>query len=565
MSEAPDGNLEYSQDIVSHVDLKRGLQTTQNGSRRAGNSFRVNNDKPANYKGTGRAGSRSPHKRQRSSGVERMETVRDELEKTPTKRRSPETPKRRGRPKKVKLELEDELEDDEEHSAVPKIEDTDFKLDESPVKTPRVFASPSKSPSKPILTQSPFKITLNKNFVPTRLPTENDYQAPPERHLTYFFDGFEGYIDQKKPIRKSKKSTHSMAMAPMVTRQQYSLITSVLNSVLHRSRKAKLREIQETMFPQFWFELTQGFSLLFYGVGSKKQLLEDFALKFLSRKLALQLPEVQESSANSTFEGVPCVIVNGYNPTCNYRDVFHSISQIMLPQELSKTETKYWSNHVELQMNKMIEVYQDMPLDVRLILLVHNIDGPALRKDVFQNILSFVSRVRQIALVASADHIHAPLLWDHVRTQNYNFVFHDVTNYENYAIETSFGDAMKIGRSDQGTGAEGARYVLESLTVNSKRMFKLLIENQLASMKSHKKTQATTRGSNPHGIEFKQFYHMCAAEFIASNEISLRTMLREFIEHKMTVISKDRSGVESIYVPYTFAEMEALLRDVLDL
>lgn len=424
------------------------------------------------------------------------------------------------------------------------------------------FTSPTKSPTK-TLTTSPFKITLNKDFVPTPIPMEGEYQPPEEKHLTYFFDGFEGYIDQKKPIRSSKRSTNSMAMAPQLTREEFSIISNTLNGYLHKSTKMKLLQLQEQMFPQYWFELTQGFSLLFYGIGSKRDFLEQFAFEFLSPRLAI---EYQHDDADyDEIEGVPCVVINGYNPTCNYRDAFRSITQIMLPEELSKSETKYWGNHVELQINKMIDIYRDEPPHIKLILLVHNLDGPSVRKDAFQNMLSLLSKVKQISLIASTDHIYAPLLWDHVRAQNFNFVYHDITNYESYTVESSFSDVMKLGRSDASTGAEGAKYVLESLTNNSKRMYKLLMETQLNNMdqSSNGKVVSTKRGSYHFGVEFKQFYHMCAAEFIASNELSLRSMLGEFIEHKMASISKDRAGAETVYVPYSYGEMQKLVKDVL--
>ncbi|SCW01664.1 LAFE_0E04588g1_1 [Lachancea fermentati] len=559
--------MSHINDIVSHEDIKsfNSPKKTDTGilpslwsllSRRT--------------RGSGRAGSMSPAKKKSQTmsspmhipSVPVMEPVKrsrteDSFENSVQVEQTPK--KKRGRPKKPKLEEPTEA--------------GFVTASSSPMKSHHVFSSPAKSPVKPVLTQSPLKITLNKDFIPTPIPAEGEYNPPQEKHLTYFFDGFEGYIDQKKPIRSHKKSTNSMAMAPQVTREQFSLISSVLNGFLHRSSKAELHKIQLQMFPQYWFEVTQGFSLLFYGIGSKRQFLEQFVLEYLSPRLALA-PEThlelsnqyeEEEDSDGEIEGVPCVVINGYNPTCSYRDVFHSISKIMLPEELSKSETKYWGNHVELQINKMIEVYRDTPSNVKLILLVHNLDGPMLRKDPFQNMLSSLARVRQIALVASTDHIYAPLLWDHVRTQNFNFVFHDITNYENYSVESSFNDIMKLGRNDSSTGAEGARYVLDSLTTNSKRMYRLLIDTQLNNMDSQGKITATKRGSHLFGIEFKQFYHMCAAEFIASNEISLRSMLGEFIEHKMAAISKDRTGAETVYVPYSYAEMQTLLRDVLDL
>lgn len=631
--------MSSAEDIVSHEDIQVSGAQSEAQKRLLPIIWRFVGRRARR---SGRAGPASPAKRRTSSPVKpEMTPGPQDLESSPTRKRqgdpektpmaepepsplksdtdpslamAPESPtkrpSKRGRPRKVKTEpteniddyapasrsqsplrprklMRDELGPDQEG------EPGFVTANSSPIKSSHVFSSPAKSPTKPVLKQSPFKIQLNRHFVPTPIPQEGEYKAPKEKHLTYFFDGFEGYIDQKKPLRSHQKSTNTMAMAPQVTREEFSLISNTLNSLLHRSSKEALRQVQRQMFPQYWFELAQGFSLLFYGVGSKRSFLEEFVIDYLSPRLtlsdALNFGSMEEKADHTDrkgeinfngedgdnsegdnaddegdIDGVPCVVINGYNPTCSYRDAFHSISQVMLQEELGKSETKYWGNHVELQINKMIEVYRDSPPLIKLVVLVHNLDGPMVRKAPFQNMLSSLARVRQIALVASTDHVYAPLLWDHVRAQNFNFIFHDITNYQGYAVESSFSDIMQLGKSSGTTGAEGARYVLESLTSNSKRMYKLLIETQLANMESQGKDSANKRGSHAFGIEFKQFYHLCAAEFIASNEVSLRSMLSEFIEHKMAAMSKDRSGAETLYVPYVYSEMQTLLKDILN-
>ncbi|CUS21568.1 LAQU0S03e05534g1_1 [Lachancea quebecensis] len=626
-----------AEDIVSHEDIRVSGAQSEAQQRLLPMIWRFVGRRARR---TGRAGPTSPAKRRMGSPVKAEEAPDfHDLESSPSRKRQrdsaatpmvkpepsppktvseppsafvPESPtkrpSKRGRPRKVKAEPTENLDDYAPASRSPSpLRPRKLMRDElgpeqegepgfvtansSPVKSSHVFSSPAKSPTKPVLKQSPFKIQLNRHFVPTPIPQEGEYKPPKEKHLTYFFDGFEGYIDQKKPLRSHQKSTNTMAMAPQVTREEFSLISNTLNSLLHRASKEALQQVQRQMFPQYWFELAQGFSLLFYGVGSKRSFLEEFTIDYLSPRLTLSdalnfgsmeekpdrvggkdecdsndesVDNDEEDDDEEEINGVPCVVINGYNPTCSYRDAFHSISQVMLQEELGKSETKYWGNHVELQINKMIEVYRDSPPLIKLVVLVHNLDGPMVRKAPFQNMLSSLARIRQIALIASTDHVYAPLLWDHVRAQNFNFIFHDITNYQGYAVESSFSDIMQLGKSSGTTGAEGARYVLDSLTSNSKRMYKLLIETQLANMESQGKASANKRGSHAFGIEFKQFYHLCAAEFIASNEVSLRSMLGEFIEHKMAAMSKDRSGAETLYVPYVYSEMQTLLKDVLN-
>lgn len=419
-------------------------------------------------------------------------------------------------------------------------------------------------------TTSSESLKLSRNFIPTPLPTSKEhYRAISEKSVNSFFDTFEGYFDQKKPIRGSQKSKNTMSMATEVTREEYALISNLFHEHLHKGARSQLYQIQDKMFPQYWFELTQGFSLLFYGVGSKREFLERYAFEYLVPNLAYaRMDKDQEENEKCHLEAddynLPCIVINGYNPTCNYRDVFKDISRALLPEELSRSETKYWGNHVLLQIQKMIELYKNELPDIKLVIIVHNLDGPSLRKDTFQTMLSYLALIRQVAIIASTDHIYAPILWDNFKAQNFNFVFHDITNYEPLAVESSFRDVMKMSKNDLASGAEGAKYVLESLTINSKKMYKLLIETQLNNMESSAsnkkgKVPPSKRGVPAVGVEFKQLLHLCAADFIASNELSLRSMLTEFVEHKMATISKNPAGTEHVWVPYNYSEMKKLL------
>ncbi|QLQ80432.1 hypothetical protein HG537_0D04320 [Torulaspora globosa] len=412
-------------------------------------------------------------------------------------------------------------------------------------------------------------LKLSRNFTPTPLPTNKErFRQHSERSVSSFFDTYEGYFDQRKAVRGSKKSKNTMSMATELTREEFALISNVFHGYLHREARSELFEIQKKMFPQFWLELLQGFSLLFYGMGSKREFIEKFAFEYLVPRLAYsQMEKHHETNPESSLDvndyNIPCIVINGYNPTCNYRDVFKDISAAILPEELSRNETKYWGNHVLLHIQKMIEIYKHEPPDIKVVIIVHNLDGPSLRKDSFQTMLCYLALIRQVAIIGSTDHIYAPILWDNFKAQNYNFVFHDVTNYEPFTVESSFRDVMRMGKNDTASGAEGAKYVLQSLTINSKKMYKLLVETQITNMEKTSNTKGkiapTKRGIPTMGVEFKQFLHLCAAEFIASNELSLRSMLTEFVEHKMASVSKNPAGTEHIWVPYNYSEMTKLL------
>lgn len=490
----------------------------------------------------------------------------------------------------VKVKSESKVDDDEEFDPLPKEEaKTNVEIEEEELvqlQTPRKkqksnlskdhdFTSPLKKVIMDNLQEYKNNkdvsdtLKLSRNFKPTQVPRPGDVEKmKANRAIGVFADTFEGFFDQKRQNRAGKLSKNSISTAPHVTREEFGLISNIFHNNLHNDMRENLYDIQRKLYPQYWFELTQGFSLLFYGIGSKRNFLENFIFEYLSPTLAIS-QRSEESDGKQKFEGVPVVVVNGYNPTFNYREVFKDILNILSPAELAQSEAKFWGNHVILNIQKLIEYYKDKPHDVKLIVLIHNIDGPSIRRGDSPTIWSYLSLIRQVAIVASADHIYAPFLWDNLRAQNYNFVFHDITNYAPYEVESTFQDVMKIGKSENSTGAEGANYVLQSLTTNSKKMYRVLIETQLVNMqkfaaKASGVVAPTRRGTMNVGLEFKKLAHLCAADFIASNEMALRSMLTEFIEHKMATVTKNNIGTEMVWVPYAYGEMHKLLEILQD-
>lgn len=429
---------------------------------------------------------------------------------------------------------------------------------------------------------SPEKLVLNRDFVNVPVPPKDKFI--PNKYVSSskigsFLDTFEGYFDQTRRTRKLN-SQNSISQAEEVTRSEFSVISNLFNENVHSLQRKYLFQLQKKLFSQFWFELSQGYSILFYGVGSKIEFLEKFALKYLSQKAANSQYATFQTIKNEgainknirkekTIKGIPCLVINGYNPTCSYRDIYQEILNILPNEkELNRSETKFWGNHVLLHIQKLANTYKSMPPGIKLIIAIHNIDGPALRKEVFKTMLSSLATIKQIAIVASADHIYTPVLWNNDIAADFNFVFHDITNYKPSGVESSFRDVLKIGKSGSSAGPEAAKYVLQSLTENSKKMYKLLVETQLSNMDAHFANSKgfvtpNKKATSRIGVEFRTFSNMCAAEFIASNDSALRSMLREFVEHKLANVTKLPSGNEFIWVPFNYGETVKLTETVL--
>ncbi|ODQ83189.1 hypothetical protein BABINDRAFT_159630 [Babjeviella inositovora NRRL Y-12698] len=384
---------------------------------------------------------------------------------------------------------------------------------------------------------SEFMSELNTPFVPTVAPLEDDESRKfDDRAL--FLDGSEGYFEQSK-MRNKKTSGNTLLMLPSAADIDYQDFNQLvkLNRMLYFRERRNLARHYRASYTQWMFELSQGFNLMFYGVGSKRELVMEFV--------------------EAHFD-LPVLVVNGYNPNTSFKEVITQIGGLF-HQKLPKLPRDIFLM-VTQTLNKQTP---------QLLLVVHNLDGEALRDDKTQSFLSQLCALPGISVILTIDHINAPVIWDAAKLSLFNFIWHDLTTFENYTVETSFRDALSVGKSSKFLGSTGASYVLSSLTDNARKLYAILLRYQLRAMSDdfrlakvndHKKlSKSSFKGKAKHSIEFKQLLQLCREDFVASNELNFRTMLVEFVEHKMLRLVKDKNGVEIVYIPFNYEEMSRLI------
>jgi Origin recognition complex subunit 2 len=69
-----------------------------------------------------------------------------------------------------------------------------------------------------------------------------------------------------------------------------------------------------------------------------------------------------------------------------------------------------------------------------------------LRNAEAQAALAGLAACPNVMLMASIDHLSAPLLWDKQTASRFNWLWHDVTTYERYSVETEGTVPLLIGR-----------------------------------------------------------------------------------------------------------------------
>ncbi|XP_078165155.1 origin recognition complex second largest subunit 2 [Carex rostrata] len=303
----------------------------------------------------------------------------------------------------------------------------------------------------------------------------------------------------------------------------------------HEKEIGSLLESYKSLYSNWLFELRCGFGLLMYGFGSKKTLLEDFA--------------------SSTLISYTVVVINGYLTSVNLKQVMTTIAEILWEHYKCKGKTSK-KQHTQLpsgskSIDEIITFIDDISDDCNcsVCLLVHNIDGPALRDPDSQQHLARVSCCSCIYLVASIDHVNAPLLWDKkmVHTQ-FKWSWHHVPTFVPYKIEGLFNPLILSSCGHVQT-TKTALVVLQSLTPNAQSVFRVLAEFQLANEKEE-------------GMHVSELYTKCREQFLVSSQVTLNAHLTEFKDHKLVKMRRHSDGHDCLHIPLPSNALEKLLQDL---
>ncbi|CAN7984198.1 unnamed protein product [Ixodes hexagonus] len=308
---------------------------------------------------------------------------------------------------------------------------------------------------------------------------------------------------------KGRTSNHTLSKLgrPVMAPDEINRILGAACDPHVTHRKALLRQ-HRTCFSRWWALLREGFNLLLHGPGSKIRLLQSFKEDMLSESF--------------------CITVNGFNPGLTLQEILTTIIRQVIGQDSSTPPG------LAGQVDHIVEHFSVQDAD-ELYLLINNIDGPNLRHSKTQAVLSRLSAVAHIHIVASVDHVNASLLWDQETSRAYRFVWINATTFEPYVLESSLEPLKSCAAST----LSSLQHVFCSLTPNARKIFLLIARHQLDS--------ADSPGYS--GLSFQDCYHRCREEFLVNSDLTLRAQLREFLDHLLLKIKKGHDGTENLLIP----------------
>ena len=301
----------------------------------------------------------------------------------------------------------------------------------------------------------------------------------------------------------------------------------------------QLFEEYSQLYSYWLLQMSSGYNVLLYGLGSKKRLLDDFCKSCLSQSCHL--------------------VVNGYFPGLTLKQVLNSLSSDLLGHNGT---FKSHTEHAQFIVDALALEKQKRPGDKQagsemseIFLIIHNLDGPMLRSERAQAALSVLASSKCVHVMASVDHINSSLLWDQTKMSRFSWAWHDVTTFQTYKEETSYENSLLVQQSSS-LALSSLTHVMRSLTPNARKIFELLAKYQLENKREGERSYQ--------GLSFSECYRRCREDFLVNSDLTLRAQLTEFIDHKLVRSAKGSDGVDYLTIPVDDATLSQFLSEFND-
>lgn len=319
-----------------------------------------------------------------------------------------------------------------------------------------------------------------------------------------------------------------------------------------------IEKAYESDFEDWRFLLSTNHSLLFFGAGSKRVLLDRFCEHELDKEgYALA---INGYDSRVTVAGILDLLVtlflDGQEPTpmssIAAEDGDHKRIGISNP----------WKAHILVE--RAIDVSRALAHEatrslVPIFLVVHNLDGESFRSTLAQEALAALvvnstvgNGVTAIRLVASVDHVDASaLLWNVSTSANFSWIWREVHTHRPYVEEMAMlseevrKKTAKL-KSQDADHADRALEVLKNLAPRHSEVVQILARLQLE------------QSQKDAWIDYLVFRNKCKTMCAINKDSQLRSFMVELKDHGL-IVSKTQDRSELVRVPYS----EPKLREIL--
>jgi len=252
---------------------------------------------------------------------------------------------------------------------------------------------------------------------------------------------------------------------------------------------------------QRWKQLLySGFSLLVQGVGSKREVLQEFA------------------STTLKPAGIRCVHCHAFDARFSLCDILRQVLEQVYPQIPRQGISAE-------NLAATVKTAVATPGSRRLCFIVHHLENLP------RNHLAALASMNEspgIHVVASIDNMWAPMSWDSQIISELNFLFKDVHTFASQRLELvaryqrGLPAWCGLGKEEKRSAKASLGIVMRSLTSTHQELVQAMAEEQLET-------------ENNTGIPMPALLKVSTDRLIASSVPKLKNLLKELIDHEVVV------------------------------
>ena len=351
--------------------------------------------------------------------------------------------------------------------------------------------------------------------------------------------------------------------------------THQLNEIASNREKSLI----ESSFEEWKFLVSTNHSLLLYGVGSKKNLLN----RFSNHDIEGDVVELDGFDNNLTVDGILQLLIDqwlgGREPSIRKKNLFHvhfekndRTNRRNTAERIAPFFPRQGEFHV---VQKAVAVAKRIARQVMrtsrpITLVIHNIDGVGLCNDIAQEVLAvLVSQSRTdcglnaIRLVASVDHINGQIFTESQSRHRLHWLRKEVHTHRPYVAEVLNEQASlenNHASEESKFVAEERDYHLENdmteedhLLLEHESIFSVLKSLASTHAESLRQLARLQLESNQDWVNYTDLLKQCRAARIVQADQQLRLYLGELLDHNILERDKNKaaSSMTSYRIPYS--------------
>jgi origin recognition complex subunit 2 len=336
----------------------------------------------------------------------------------------------------------------------------------------------------------------------------------------------------------------------------------------------KIEKAFEEDFAEWRFLLSTNHSLLFYGAGSKRTILNKFADEELKKDGDILV--IDGFDKDVTIEGILNLLVDywleGVHPTAKLYQVYQPVGQDGFP----RAGVSFPRHGDPAVVQKAMAIARALARRATctskrrpLYLVLHNIDGIGLRNPTAQEALaglvlnsSLDNGVNCLRLVASVDHVNGPaLLWDSLVGASFRWMWKPIHTYRPYIEEITESKipegqtkSAKRKRAEENYTEGSVFSVLLSLAPRHTEALRQLAILQIRMI---------AKGGEE-WVNYIDLMRECQKYMVMNADNQLRIFLKELADQGI-VERRDSSGSPMYRIPYATDKLKEIIdykRDV---